>query len=109
MSCAACGHGINVPVPHDAEEMLHPHAHNAHGGPIGAVRGSKLAKKRCSHVVCPNKKCNYKGPALRTPKCNTLLALVLCLLGVIPGLVYICFRCGATFTCPECGRLIAET
>lgn len=107
MPCTACGQQLKVPVPHDAKTYK-PHSKSA-PRPGGGKHRAKLATKRCAHVVCPNKKCGYHGPALRTPKCNKLIALGLCLLGLIPGLVYMCIKSGAMFTCPECGRQIAET
>ena len=61
------------------------------------------------HIICPNPKCDYEGPAKRTPKGDALLGCFLVLLFLLPGILYLIFTHGCRYTCPKCGILIGKT
>ena len=61
------------------------------------------------HIICPNPKCDYRGPAKRTPKGDTLFGCLLALLFLLPGILYLIFTHGCRYTCPRCGTLIGKT
>ena len=56
--------------------------------------------------ICPNPKCSYVGEASREPKGSWGAALLLLLLGLIPGLLYCVFASGYRYTCPRCGLVL---
>lgn len=59
-------------------------------------------------IICPNPNCGYKGPAKRQARGSFFDGLVLCLLGLLPGLIYFAFRSGYRYSCPQCGMQIAS-
>lgn len=51
-------------------------------------------------IVCP--KCGYKGLAEIKTEGNTLLAILLFLVGVIPGALYFLLFMKSHYSCPKC-------
>lgn len=58
-------------------------------------------------MICPNVNCGYRGPAKRRKRGSVLLGLLLCLFGLVPGVLYFIFRSGYRYSCPRCGLQIA--
>jgi hypothetical protein len=54
--------------------------------------------------ICPNPNCGYRGPSSRQKLGNDNLAVLLFLLGIIPGILYVAFFCGHRDSCPNCGN-----
>ena len=73
--------------------------------------GSKRPRTtgRFTHIICPNPKCEYQGPAKRTPKGSTGLGCLLTLLWLLPGILYFIFKSGYRYTCPQCGIQVGES
>ena len=59
-------------------------------------------------IMCPNPKCDYRGPGKKEPRGNLLVGLLLTLAGVFPGLLYLAFMAGSRLFCPRCGMQVAE-
>lgn len=57
-------------------------------------------------VLCVNPACEFIGePQLK--KCgSTKIGLLLCLFGLVPGILYFVFTSGFIPVCPECGTTI---
>ncbi|HKW89467.1 MAG TPA: hypothetical protein VJN21_12000 [Candidatus Acidoferrales bacterium] len=64
-----------------------------------------MAKPR--FIICPNSNCGYNGPARTEPRGSCLIAGLLFLLGILPGVLYIVFRRGYRYYCLKCGLQIA--
>jgi len=52
---------------------------------------------------CPNKDCDYHGKPGVQKYGSLLLAFVLMIFFVVPGLVYWIFCTGIRYICPKCG------
>jgi hypothetical protein len=55
-----------------------------------------------NEIICPNPNCGYIGPAIRRNRGNMVVALLLMLLFVVPGLFYALFTSGYDYFCPRC-------
>ena len=53
--------------------------------------------------ICPNPHCGYRGEPERKSRGSILVALVLLLLAVLPGLIYVIMTSGYDYFCPNCG------
>ena len=58
-------------------------------------------------IICPNPQCGYNGPARMEARGSCLVAGLLFLLGILPGVLYLIFRRGYRYYCPKCGLQIA--
>jgi hypothetical protein len=58
---------------------------------------------RRTWIVCPNPNCRYRGQGKQVARGSFLVAAILLLLGVIPGVLYILIYEGYRLTCPQCG------
>jgi hypothetical protein len=65
-------------------------------------------KAPARHIVCPNPKCGYRGPANRKARGSFLAGLILCCFFLLPGLIYFIVRGGYLYSCPECGMQIGS-
>jgi hypothetical protein len=63
-------------------------------------------------IICPNPNCGYTGPPERKARGSIVIAILLFLFGVIPGVLYLLLAGGYDYYCPKChlklpGNLIA--
>jgi hypothetical protein len=58
-------------------------------------------------IICPNPNCGYSGQARKEARGSSLVAVLLFLLGIVPGVLYLIFRRGYRYYCPKCGLQIA--
>ena len=58
---------------------------------------------RRTWIACPNPICRYRGQGKQVARGSFLVAAILLLLGVIPGVLYILIYEGYRLTCPQCG------
>lgn len=65
-----------------------------------------LKGRRIMKMICSNPKCGYKGKAKRKPRGSVLVGLFLCLLMLLPGLLYFAFKGGYRYFCPKCGQQV---
>ena len=61
------------------------------------------------HIICPNPKCDYEGPAQRTSKEDTAFGCLLALLFLPAAIIYYILAHGFRYTCPRCGMLVGES
>lgn len=54
------------------------------------------------HIICPNSRCGYEGPSEAQARMSWLLFFFLCLLMLLPGLIYLALRHGWDNRCPRC-------
>ncbi len=73
---------------------------------IGLIAYSKH-RQRNRPIICPNPQCGYRGKPRLQPRGNVLIGLALCLVFLLPGLLYFAFRSGYRYYCPKCGVQIA--
>jgi len=52
--------------------------------------------------VCSNPNCDYRGQMLKEPRGNLAVAILLLLIGIIPGLIYMVVGMGWNIRCPQC-------
>lgn len=57
-------------------------------------------------IMCPN--CKYVGLPDREAKGSTILGILLCLLWVVPGIIYFIIMNGYNYSCPNCGIKIQK-
>jgi hypothetical protein len=62
---------------------------------------------RPQFIICPNPNCGYNGPPRKEARGSVLVAILLFLLGILPGVLYLIFRRGYRYYCPKCGLQIA--
>ena len=70
------------------------------GGLVWAGRNAKATKR----IICPNQNCGYQGAPERS--INMTTGLLLCLLCIIPGVLYFVWNIaagGSKLSCPKCG------
>ena len=58
-------------------------------------------------IICPNPNCGYKGKPKKEARGSTAVGCLLCLLMLLPGLLYFAFKGGYRYRCPKCGCEIA--
>jgi len=63
--------------------------------------------RKAPYIICPNQNCGYRGPAERKARGSILVGALLCLLFLIPGLLYFVFMSGYNYLCPRCGIQIS--
>jgi len=54
-------------------------------------------------IICPNSNCRYRGLPKKIPRGNAIIGLLLCLLFLLPGVLYFIFKGGYRYVCPRCG------
>jgi hypothetical protein len=59
-------------------------------------------------IICPNPACGYSGPGKRIAKGSQLAGCLLCLLFLLPGLLYLMIMSGSHIVCPKCGLQIRD-
>jgi hypothetical protein len=59
-------------------------------------------------IICPNPNCGYRGPGDRQSKGSGVIAVLLLLLWILPGLLYILFWSGYVVKCPQCGMKVRD-
>ena len=63
----------------------------------------RLALPKGPKTVCPNPNCGYAGPAAIIARGSVSTAFLLCLAGILPGLLYALLAMGQSYHCPRCG------
>jgi len=59
-------------------------------------------------IVCSNQYCRYKGPPREIQHGSFWLGALLCLLFVVPGVLYFIFCRRVEWVCPHCGEKIQQ-
>ena len=77
-------------------------------GPGAAIRSIKSKPPAGPPIICPNPNCGYVGPSNRESKGSVILAVILLLIGIIPGLIYGVVASGHTISCPVCGTKVRD-
>jgi len=54
-------------------------------------------------MICRNSNCGYKGNPKKIQRGRPAVCLVLCLLGILPGILYFALKHGFNYFCPKCG------
>src|SRR6266403_2723696 len=54
-------------------------------------------------IICPNPQCGYVGPPKKEARGSLLVAILLCFLFLLPGLIYMIAMSGYNYVCPRCG------
>lgn len=62
--------------------------------------------KPAGNIICPNPHCGYRGPPQEVKKGSTVIAVILLLLWILPGVIYLIFMNGYHCDCPACGMRI---
>jgi len=60
-------------------------------------------RSRGSYIICPNPNCGYRGTPHTERYGSTLIAVLLLLFALLPGILYILFGMGSRTYCPTCG------
>jgi hypothetical protein len=58
-------------------------------------------------MICPNPNCGYNGKASQRARGSCLIAGILMLFFILPGILYLLFSSGYRYYCPKCGLQIA--
>lgn len=58
-------------------------------------------------IICPNPHCGYRGPAQRRARGSLLVAIVLFMCFIIPGLLYLFLKSGYRYSCPQCNMQVS--
>jgi hypothetical protein len=53
-------------------------------------------------MICPNMNCKYEGKPQREARGSILVGCFLCLLFLLPGVLYFMFMGGYRYYCPKC-------
>lgn len=61
---------------------------------------------RQGEIICPNPNCGYRGTPRRVARGSSIVAIVLLLFFLLPGLIYVMFKGGYRYYCPRCGTQI---
>jgi hypothetical protein len=56
-------------------------------------------------MICPNPNCGYHGNPRREPKGDVFYGILLCLLCLLPGIIYFIVQSGYKYVCPKCGLI----
>jgi hypothetical protein len=59
-----------------------------------------------TEFICPNPNCDYAGKPAFEGYGSVIAAIVLLLLGIIPGLIYWAFGMGVKYICPKCKMVL---
>jgi hypothetical protein len=54
-------------------------------------------------IICPNPQCGYIGPPKKEARGSIVVAILLCLLFLLPGLIYMAAMSGYNYIRPRCG------
>jgi hypothetical protein len=54
-------------------------------------------------VLCPNPKCDFRGPPSCEARGSAVVGVLLCLFFLLPGILYFMFFSGYRYFCPKCG------
>lgn len=54
-------------------------------------------------IICPNPQCGYIGPPKKEARGSGIVAILLCFLFLLPGLIYMAAMSGYNYICPRCG------
>jgi hypothetical protein len=52
--------------------------------------------------------CGFRGPPMKVAKGSALIAVVLLLIAIVPGLLYMIFFSGHKYVCAKCGAKRAD-
>ena len=58
--------------------------------------------KALTSFICPNPNCGFRGIADRKARGSVIVAVLLFLFGVLPGVLYLIFASGYHYYCPKC-------
>jgi len=61
---------------------------------------------RFTEFICPNPNCGYRGRPELESYGSILLAIVLLLLGALPGIIYWIVCVGVKYVCPKCKMVL---
>ena len=61
------------------------------------------AKLNRGDIICSNPQCCYVGPPKRESRGSVILAVLLFLFGILPGIIYMVVMSGYNYVCPRCG------
>lgn len=68
-----------------------------------AISGIKLKKSEdVTKIICANPNCGYKGEPIRKKYFSMIIFLGLCLLWLLPGIVYAIVVQPYKYWCPQC-------
>lgn len=113
--CSACGAGLSSDQDATGDVVLCPEcgARNwrdqlATSGPShnGRSRQGRPAA-RGGYIICPNMNCGYRGQPRVEQYGSILVAVLLLLFALLPGVLYILFGMGRRTSCPVCGFCIS--
>ena len=72
--------------------------------PLAATaRRTAPQKLNPGDIICPNPQCGYIGPPKKEARGSLLVAILLCFLFLLPGLIYMIAMSGYNYVCPRCG------
>lgn len=108
-TCENCGRTIGA--------LETPHVHNDHvvcaecaghlaRSPSSAPSVPELRTPRRGEIICPNPNCGYIGKPKKQARGSMAVGCLLCLLMLLPGLIYFALMSGYTYLCPRCGYQI---
>jgi DNA-directed RNA polymerase subunit RPC12/RpoP len=67
-----------------------------------------MKKGRERKIICPNPNCGFKGLAKAKSRGSNFVLIVLLFFFIIPGILYMLFKGGYTYSCPNCGIQIGS-
>jgi len=59
-------------------------------------------------IICPNPNCGYRGFSNRRANGSMVLAVILLLLWLVPGILYLIFCGGYSLWCPQCNQKVRD-
>ncbi len=96
--CPECGNVVVVPQeapPPVPIQEVPPTVPTATTQPLG-IAGRHW-------IICPNPNCGYRGAPRRESRGSIIIAIILCCLFIVPGLIYLVLVSGYDYMCPQCG------
>lgn len=77
-------------------------------GGVYALMGIKLKESEdIKQIICANANCGYKGEPSRKKYFSMIVFLGLCLLWLLPGIIYAIVVPSYKYWCPECHSKIS--
>jgi hypothetical protein len=92
-----------VDVEADEIESVRRDVERSWAGSDASEPASKPRLPKRGEIICANPNCGYVGPPKRVARASAIIAVLLLLFFLLPGILYCLFRSGYRYYCPRCG------